>query len=63
MTDDTPPGMAAYMDSAAALIGLPVAAAHRAGVLTNLERAAALAALVMEFPLGEQDDAAPVYTP
>ena len=53
----------AYVDAAAALIGLPLDPAHRPGVVLNLERIAAMAALVMEFPLPEETEPAPVYTP
>lgn len=55
--------LSAYLDAAAALVGLPVAGAHRPEVLANLERAAELAALLEDFPLSDADDAAPVFTP
>jgi hypothetical protein len=53
----------AYVDAAARLIGLPLDPAHRAGVVLNLERIAQMAALVMEFPLPEETEPAPVYAP
>jgi hypothetical protein len=53
----------AYVDAAAKLIGLPIDPAHRPGVILNLERIAQMAALVMEFPLPEETEPAPVYTP
>ena len=53
----------AYVDAAAKLIGLPLDPAHRPGVVLNLERIAQMAALVMEFPLPEETDPAPVYQP
>ena len=64
------PGMAehkfdapAYVDAAAALIGLTLDPAHRPGVVLNLERIAQMAALVMEFPLPDETEPAPVYGP
>lgn len=53
----------AYIDAASRLIGLPIDRAHRAGVLLNLERIAQMAALVMDFPLPEECEPAPVFTP
>ena len=51
----------AYVDAAARLVGLPLDPAHRAGVVLNLERIARMAALVMEFPLPEETEPAPVF--
>ncbi len=56
MTDD-------YIDAAADLIGLALAPEHRPGVKLNLERIAEMAALVMEFPLPDECEPAPVFTP
>jgi len=53
----------AYVDAAAALIGLPIDPAHRPGIVLNLERIAQMAALVMEFPLPDETGPAPVYQP
>jgi hypothetical protein len=53
----------AYMDAAAAAIGLPIAAAHRAGVLHYLQLVAAMAPRVMEFPLTVDDESAAVFVP
>jgi hypothetical protein len=53
----------AYVDAAAAVAGLAIDPAHRPGVLANFERIAQIAALVMEFPLDEQVEAAPVFQP
>jgi hypothetical protein len=52
-----------YVDAAAAAIGLPIAAEHRPGVVLNLECIAAMAELVMAFPLAEETSAAPVFRP
>ena len=53
----------AYVDAAAALIGLPIDPAHRPGVVLNLERIAQMAALVMDFPLPDEIEPAPIYQP
>ena len=53
----------AYVDAAAALIGLPIDPAHRPGVVLNLERIAQMAALVMDFPLPDETEPAPVFRP
>jgi hypothetical protein len=53
----------AYVDAAAALIGLPIDPAHRPGVVLNLERIAQMAALVMDFPLPDEIEPAPVFRP
>ncbi len=51
----------AYVDSAAALIGLPIDPEHRPGVVANLQRIAQMAALVMAFPLLDEAEPAPVF--
>jgi hypothetical protein len=53
----------AYVDGAATLIGLPIAPAYRPGVIVNLDRLAQMAALVMEFPLPDGVEPAPVFRP
>jgi hypothetical protein len=53
----------AYLDAAAALLGLSVAPEHRPGVLLNLERLAAMAQLLDGAPLGRDDEPAPVFRP
>jgi hypothetical protein len=53
----------AYVDAAAALIGLPLDPAHRPGVVLNLARIAQMAALVMEFSLPDETEPAPVFRP
>ena len=52
-----------YVDAAAVLIGLPIDPAHRPGVVLNLQRIAQMAALVMEFPLPDESEPAPVFKP
>jgi len=52
----------AMVDANAAALGLTIDAEHRAGVLINFERIANLAQTVMEFPLGEEVELAPVFS-
>lgn len=51
----------AYLDQTAGLVGLEVDDAFRPGVIENLERLAAVARLVTEFPLPDDLEAAPVF--
>ena len=55
--------MAAYVDQAAPLVGLTLTAEQRDGVIRNLLTTFAVARLVMEFPLPDDVDAAPVFRP
>ena len=57
------PSPAAYVEQAAALLGLPLAEAHRPGVVANVARLAAVAAPLLEFPLPASLDAVPVFVP
>jgi hypothetical protein len=52
-----------HVDATAALIGLPIGPEYRAGVLRYFGIAAAMAELVMQHPLGIEDEPAPVFTP
>ncbi len=61
MTD--PIDSAECVDQIAALIGLPISHEHRPGVVTNFKQIQAIAQLVMEFPLPETIEAAPVFEP
>jgi hypothetical protein len=54
---------ARYLDGAAAALALEIAPEHRPGVLANLERLAEVARLIMEFPLPDETEAAPVFRP
>jgi hypothetical protein len=53
----------AYVDEAAKLCGLPIAPAHRPGVVQYLGVVSQAAALVMEFALPEDSEPAPVFRP
>jgi hypothetical protein len=52
----------AYVDAAAAALDLPLAPAHRPGVLLYFALAAELAELLAAAPLDVGDEAAPVFT-
>ncbi|HEY7654103.1 MAG TPA: DUF4089 domain-containing protein [Methylomirabilota bacterium] len=59
----TPEGIGAYVDAAAKVIALPIAPEHRPGVIQFMSVILAAAALVMEFPLPDEVEAAPVFAP
>ncbi|WOB42205.1 DUF4089 domain-containing protein [Thermoleptolyngbya oregonensis NK1-22] len=52
-----------YAEQAAALIGLPIPPDCKPGVIANLERTAAIAQLVLEFPLSPEVESAAVFVP
>ncbi|KAM3102953.1 DUF4089 domain-containing protein [Phormidesmis sp. 146-12] len=54
---------AEYVDLMAAVVGLPLNPDYRSGVIANFERIQTIAQLVMEFPLPETVEAAPVFEP
>ncbi len=55
--------LAAWVDQMAALVNLPLAPEHRPGVVENFAQIAAIAQLVMDFPLPETVEAAPIFEP
>lgn len=55
--------IAAYVDRAAAIVGLPIAPEHRSEVIEQLGRLLAVAALFMELPLPEGIEPGPVFRP
>jgi hypothetical protein len=59
----TPTEIGAYVDAAANLIALPIAPPHRPGVIQFMGVVLSAAALVMEFPLPDEVEAAPVFDP
>ncbi len=52
-----------YVNQAAAIVGLPIPAEYHASVVDNFERIAAIAQLVLDFPLPEDTEVAPVFDP
>ncbi len=57
------PSPAAYMDSASTQIDLPIPASEREAVNEDLNRIAGIAKFLMQFPLGQDIEAAPVFRP
>lgn len=53
--------VAAFVDAAAALIAVPIDARSRASVVSHFARLLAAAALVEEFSLPDDIEAAPVF--
>jgi hypothetical protein len=53
----------AYVDQAAAALGLPLDPAHRPGVIQNLQRASAIVAPLTNFTLPPATEIAPVFMP
>jgi hypothetical protein len=58
-----PHSLESYVDAAAACIGLPIAPAHRPGVVTYFRIAHGMAQQVFGVPLDAHDDPAPVFIP
>jgi hypothetical protein len=52
-----------YLDFAAAMVRLPIPGDLRGNVQINLDRSAAIAAPLLNFPLGAQDEGAAVFEP
>lgn len=57
------PGAASYLEAVSSRLGLPIPAASRAAVLEDLNRIGAVARFLMEFPLSQEIEAAPVFRP
>ena len=53
----------AYVATVAQLVGLSLDPAYLPGVILNVERIAQMAGLVMDFPLPDDTEPAPVFTP
>jgi len=60
---DRPVDIEAYVDAASALVGAAIDPAYRPGVILNMRRVAEMAALVMDFPLPDDTDPAPIFHP
>lgn len=66
MTDKPPiaaPDFEAWIDAMAPVMGITVDPAWRAGIVQNLQVTHRLAALVLELPMDEREEPAPVYQP
>jgi Protein of unknown function (DUF4089) len=55
--------MTAYVDAACAAQGLTLSADRREAVLLQFARVAQIAETFLDFPLGAEDEQAPVYRP
>ncbi len=55
--------IAAYLDQAAALLGLPIRPEHHAEVLAAFRALRAQAEIIMEFKLPRDTEAAPRFIP
>ena len=53
----------AYVDAQSALLGLPISAEQRPGVVRYLQLAAGCAPRVMDFPLTPADESGNVFVP
>ena len=62
MTDEKT-SVEAYVDAAAALIGLPIAPEHRAAVIANFELSRTIAAAALRVSLPDDLTAGPVFRP
>jgi hypothetical protein len=52
-----------FVDQMAAVVDLPIPAEYRDGVVLNFERICTVAQLVLEFPIPEDIEVAPVFEP
>ncbi|MBD1823266.1 DUF4089 domain-containing protein [Cyanobacteria bacterium FACHB-DQ100] len=52
-----------FVEIMAEAVGLPIPAEYRESVVANMERIHTVAQLVLEFPLPEEIEAAPVFEP
>jgi hypothetical protein len=55
--------IASLVDQMSLLLELPLHPDHRPGVIANLERTAAIAQRVLEFPIPDEIEAAPIFQP
>lgn len=57
------PNLETLVDLMSQLIDLPIAPEFRPGVIANLARTQQIAKLVMEFPIPDEIEAAPIFLP
>ena len=62
-TSDAPHPHEAYVRAALAALSIAVDPAWLPGIVANFARTAELAQMVLEFPLADDDEATPVFTP
>jgi hypothetical protein len=61
MTTDRPFDPEAVIDAMAPLLGLAIAPDHRPGIVTNLEVTARFARLLLDVPVEDHVEPAPVF--
>lgn len=52
-----------FVEAMSEVVGLPIPAEYREGVVANIERIHTVAQFVLEFPLPDDIEAAPVFEP
>jgi hypothetical protein len=60
---DRAPDWSSYVDQTAKLLDLPIPEELCPGVIENFERIVAIAQPVLDFPLDDTDEPAPVFEP
>lgn len=58
-----PSDLTQYVDQMSQVLGLPIPDEYRQGVIENVARTAAIAQLVLDFPLPPEVEAAPIFQP
>ena len=57
------PNLVEYVEQMSQLLDLPLEPENQPGVVDNMTKLAAIASLVMQFPLPENIEAAPIFEP
>lgn len=63
MAEPTTADVEAWMDATLPVLGIAAEAGFRPGILANLQVTMRLAALVLDFPMDEREEPAPLYEP
>ncbi len=63
MTEPAPDSTDAFIEAAAAALGLPLEPEYRPGVRQNWDTVTRMAKLVLEAGMDEREEPAPVYRP
>jgi hypothetical protein len=59
----TPDSLEGWMEAMLPVLGIAADPDHRPGILANLRVTTRLAAMVLDFPLDEREEPAPVFRP
>lgn len=57
------PNLVEYVEQMSQLLDLPLEPEYQPGMVDNMTKLAAIASLVMQFPLPEEIEAAPIFEP